>query len=223
MRRMTLIALCLLFPSAAIAAPVTFTFSAGDVSGWYTFDSATQGQHRIVDDTDYGMRYTNAITEFVIHVGDFWSASGTEGDIDLGIDRGELGETWYLANMWSGPDVRLLINIWAPSGDNPISSESLLDAEVPNTSIEGNFNETTLFDEQRINIARHSGTTSLARATVQTPDVSAFRSFSSFRSSFSAAPTEAVAPQTTAVPEPSTILMLAMGFAAAVVRRHRPI
>jgi len=148
----TLTLVALLVPTYAHAVPVTFAFTAtGALYGSYTFETSTPGVRHDIPATDGSFAqhytfYTDAISRWDVHIADSVVASGTEGDILLSVEGGELEETFYTVSMRTGPNLRLFLNIWSPTGDAIITSEDLAAAEVPITGIEGNIHEATLFD-----------------------------------------------------------------------------
>ena len=192
--RTTALLAALLWPAAAQAAPVTFTFEAGDVSGRYTFDTTTPGTRQHLP--DFGLAdllYPGAITAFTVSAGGFF-ATGTMGDVRLGVDRGPLGETWYTATM-RGPGVLLHLDFFTPTRQGIITTEELGAAEVPDVSHEGNTHELSLFDDTQTTLVRRAEVTHMARLG-------------------------AVPPPPTAVPEPRTWLLFAVGCAVSVWARH---
>ncbi len=197
MRRMTLALLLICLPSAANAASVTVDYIAGDITGWYTFDTATQGTRaQAFEGFDQGAFYRHAITEWGLRIGNVWEVSGTEGDLTLAIDRGEFGEYWYTADMWSGPDVRVMVNIWSPT-IGFLSSEALADI-TPDIQAGDNWHDVTLFDEKRTNVARNTWLNAMA-VRPKTDVLSA-----------STVPTR--------VPEPSTAILLLIGASLTAVK-----
>lgn len=134
MTRALLVLALLLLPLPARASPVTFAFTAGALSGQYTFETATPGIRQLSDVPDLddlerigGLRHFNAITNFEVRLGaQTWV--GSNGDVELGLNRGRFGETWYIADLRTpglAPDLRLLISVWSPFGDNIIDTEAL--------------------------------------------------------------------------------------------------
>ena len=195
MTRTILLIVALLTPLPVAAIPVTFTFSGGDVSGWYTFDTSSPGLAHIAAD-DYfgtgtvhnGFTFDNAISAFEVFVGPARAMANSHGQISIGIRRGTNVDSWYGVSLNDGPGRAFGLYLWSPH-DTIVDSESLTDRPP-------RLNPTDIY----------------GGLTLRSDHADRDEPFSSFAVRHDAAPTSA---RPTSVPEPSTVSLLLSGLIAA--------
>jgi len=185
----------------AAAVPVTFNWTAGSFSGWYTFETSTPGARRSYANEPFddwtAVFYAGAITGFGLEGGGL-SVLGGAGDIYMALFSGPFGETIYNAEMRTGSWL-VALNLWSPTGDRIINGEELT-ATAPSVGIgadptvDGNIYEVTISDG----------------ATARDHRVDRV------------SPASAVSGGTTKVPESgSTLALLGLGFGAMVLFGRR--
>jgi hypothetical protein len=191
--RLLVALLVILCPIAAHAGPVTFSFQAGEMSGWYDVDALTPGEPVFQDEIPAGMRYLNAVQSFEVFISGTLLMNGSSGNIDAMVLGGEWGEYFYGVTLTTLDARAIRLFVWSAAGD-PIITTEAVDA-VPDFSYVA---ERSLFvqDGHPDSWQRHELTSLSAR-------------------------TQSTEQSRVSVPEPATWLLSMFGLGALSLSRHR--